>query len=257
MKAAANELFSLGGKTILVTGGTRGIGRAISLRFARSGANVIAIYIRNANAAQEMSALAAAEGLTITLCRADLTQPNGLSAVGRAVQDANARLAGFVHCAATGVHRPIEELTGRHLDWTFALNFRVFFELIKILLVSFADRASVIAVSSAGATRASPTYSLIGASKGALESLSRHMAVELAPKGIRVNIIAPGAVLTDAWAAIPNSEARLATAIQRTPTGRLVTVDEVACAAQFLCSEAAAGIVGQTLVIDGGASILV
>jgi NAD(P)-dependent dehydrogenase (short-subunit alcohol dehydrogenase family) len=89
-----------------------------------------------------------------------------------------------------------------------------------------------------------------------LESLARHLAVELAPRGIRVNILAPGAVATEAWNVIPDSAARLAEATSRSPIGRLVTPEEVASAAHFLCSSAASGINGHTLVVDGGASIL-
>ena len=113
-----------------------------------------------------------------------------------------------------------------------------------------------MAVSSWGALRAFPCYSLVGSSKGALDALARHLAVELAPRGIRVNILTAGAVLTDAWQAVPNSEARLAETIRRTPAGRLVTAEEVAYGAQFLCSDAAAGIIGHTLVIDGGTGIM-
>jgi enoyl-[acyl-carrier protein] reductase III len=107
-----------------------------------------------------------------------------------------------------------------------------------------------------GAVRAVPAYTLIGASKGALESLSKHLAVELAPKGIRVNILSPGSVLTDAWDAMPDREKRISETIQRTPIERLVTLDEIALAAQFLCSDAATGIVGHTLVVDGGNRII-
>ena len=101
-----------------------------------------------------------------------------------------------------------------------------------------------------------PSYSLVGSSKGALESLVRHLAVELAPKGIRMNILSPGTILTDAWKKIPDSEKRLAGAIEKTPIGRLCTAEEVAWAAQFLCSDASSGIVGHTLVVDGGARIV-
>jgi enoyl-[acyl-carrier-protein] reductase (NADH) len=107
-----------------------------------------------------------------------------------------------------------------------------------------------------GAMRAIPFYSLVGASKGGLEALARHFAVELAPRGIRVNILTAGAVLTDAWKAMPNSEARIAETIRRTPAGRLVTADEVAYGAQFLCSDAASAMIGQTLILDGGAGIM-
>jgi enoyl-[acyl-carrier protein] reductase III len=136
------------------------------------------------------------------------------------------------------------------------LNVRVFFKLIKLLLPRLSKGSSVVAVSSWGALRALPSYSLVGASKGGLEALARHFAAELAPRGVRVNILTAGAVLTDAWKAMPNSEARLLETVRRTPAGRLATAEEVAYGAQFLCSEAAAGMIGHTLVIDGGIGIV-
>src|SRR5208283_2210515 len=256
MSASGNELFSLCNKTILITGGTRGIGQAISLRFARAGATVIANYLRNEKAAEHLKAIAAEEGLAIALCRADLTNERGLEQLDRSVQDYGPHLSGMVHCAATGIHRPIEELTERHFDWTFNLNVRAFFKLIKLLMGRFSKGSSIVAISSWGALRALPSYSLVGSSKGALEALARHMAVELAPRGIRVNILTAGAVLTDAWKAMPNREERIAETVRRTPAGRLATAEEVAYGAQFLCSDAAAGIIGHTLVIDGGTGIM-
>ncbi|MGC2766579.1 MAG: SDR family oxidoreductase [Candidatus Acidiferrum sp.] len=256
MSASGSDRFSLSGKTFLVTGGTRGIGQAISLRFARAGATVIANYIRNEKSAEHLNLLAAEEGLGIALCRADLTSKDGLEKLDRLIQERAPQLSGLVHCAATGVHRPIEELTDRHLDWTFSLNVGAFFKLIKICLPRFSHGSNIVAVSSWGALRVMPSYSLVGSSKGALEALARHLAVELAPRGIRVNILTAGAVLTDVWKALPNSEARIAETISRTPAGRLVTAEEVAYGAQFLCSDAAAGIIGHTLVIDGGTGIV-
>jgi enoyl-[acyl-carrier protein] reductase III len=256
MSASANDLFSLSGKTFLITGGTRGIGRAIALRFARAGAAVIANYLRDEEAAERLSAVAAEEGLSIVLCRADLTKKEGLEKLDLLIQERGGHLSGLVHCAATGVHRPIEELTDLHFDWTLNLNVRAFFKLIKLCLPRFSKGSNIVAVSSWGALRVMPSYSLVGSSKGALEALARHLAVELAPRGIRVNILTAGAVLTDVWKALPNSEARIAETILRTPSGRLVTAEEVAYGAQFLCSDAASGIIGHTLVIDGGTGIV-
>lgn len=248
-------MFALSGR-ILITGGTRGIGRAISLRFARAGAAVTANYLRDQKSADELKAAAEREGLAIELCRADLTTARGMEQIQKSICDTHESLSGLVHCAATGIHRPIADLTTRHFDWTFSLNVRTFFELVRVFASQFSKGSSIIAVSSMGALRALPYYTLVGSSKGALEALARHLAAELAPRGIRVNILVPGAVETDVWKAIPDHEERLATAISRTPTGRLVTPEEVASAAQFLCSEAAAGIVGHTLVVDGGAAIM-
>jgi len=256
MGETANDLFSLAHKAILITGGTRGIGLAISLRFARAGATVIANYLRNEKAAEQLKIIAAAEHLSITLCRADLTTERGLEQLDRCLQEHFPSISGLIHCAATGVHRPIEELTERHFDWTFDVNVRAFFRLVKLLTARFSEGSSIVAISSWGARRAVPFYSLVGSSKGALESLARHHAVELAPRGIRVNILTAGAVLTDVWKALPNGEARITETVQRTPIGRLATSDEIAYSAQFLCSDASTAIVGHTLVVDGGMGII-
>ena len=251
----ANNPFELQGM-FLVTGGTRGIGRAISSQFSRAGARVIANYLRDEKAALALTSIAEQQGLPIEVLRADVATPEGLKRIEARVKEASLPLCGLVHCAATGTHRTIDSLTGRHLDWTFALNVRALFDLVKQLLPQFDRRACILAISSMGATRAVPQYTAVGASKGALEALIRHFAAELAPRGIRANALTPGAVATDAWKAIPDAEARLAEAVRRSPIGRLVTVEELALCAQFLCSPAASGINGQTLVVDGGTMIV-
>src|SRR5271166_5876729 len=133
------NMVALSGE-MLITGGTRGIGRAISLRFARAGASVTANYVRDQKAADELKATAEREGLRIQLCRADLTSPQGLEQIERSIQDRGEPLTGLVYCAATGVHRAFSELTTRHFDWTFSLNVRAFFELTKALLSRFSER---------------------------------------------------------------------------------------------------------------------
>ncbi len=256
LNVTGEDPFSLCNKTVLVAGGTRGIGEAISLRFARAGATVIANYLRNEQAAEHLKAVAADEHLAISLCRADLTSERGLEQLDHFLQEQAPHLSGLVYSAATGIHRPMDELTERHFDWTFNLNVRAFFRLVKATKARMRGGSSIVAISSWGATRALPYYSLVGSSKGALEALARHLAVELAPAGVRVNVLTAGAVLTDAWKAMPNSGERIAETVRRTPIGRLVTAEEVAFGAQFLCSDAAAGVVGHTLILDGGAGIL-
>jgi enoyl-[acyl-carrier protein] reductase III len=251
-----NDLFSLDGKFIIVTGGTRGIGRAISMRLARGGAHVLANHVRDVKAAEAFLELIKKEKLRIDICRADITSQDGMEKLICEAQYAGQPVSGLVHCAATGVHRPVGQLTGRHFDWTFELNVKSYLDLVQKLLPIFAPGASIVAISSSGANRAAATYSLVGASKGALESLSRHFAIELADRKIRVNILSPGAVMTDAWGVLPNREERLNERIRRSPNKRLTTVDEVAWAAQFLCSDASSGINGHTLIVDGGERIV-
>jgi NAD(P)-dependent dehydrogenase (short-subunit alcohol dehydrogenase family) len=247
------DIFALSGQVILVAGGTRGIGRAITLQCARAGAKVIALYVRNQEAAEELSAFAAAEQLNVDVLRADLTMEKSHAAIRESLFEK--QLTGFVCCAATGIHKPFAELTTRHFDFTFALNVRAFFSMVQFVLPLMSKGGSIVALSSEGAVHAYPTYSLVGASKGAIESLCRHLAVELAEQRVRVNILSPGSVLTDAWDAFPDKEQRLQQALARSPMKQLTTPEEVAFAAQFLLCEASKGINGHTLVVDGGQRI--
>lgn len=245
--------FDLADRRILVTGGTRGIGRAISLQLARAGARVVASYVRDDDSAQSLVSELATEGIPLDLCSGDLSTEAGQTMVADAMRGST--ISALVHCAATGVHRPLEELTLRHWDFSFSVNVRGFFALVKMLLPQLAQGSSLVALSSEGAVHAFSQYTLVGASKGALESLCRHLALELAPRGVRVNLLSPGSVLTRAWDAFPDRESRLSAAIARSPLGRLTTPEEVAHAAHFLCCDASTGITGHTLVVDGGQRI--
>ena len=246
------NLFSVSGKNALVIGGTRGIGRAIAWRLAQAEARVVASYVRDERSATQLADEARQAGLSLEVVRADVTTTKGIEQLIDAATTP-APISILVFAAATGVHKTLEQLTTRHLDWTFGLNVRAFFELVQRLSPRMPSGSSIVAISSEGAVRAVAQYTLVGASKGALESLARHLAAELAPKGIRVNVLSPGTVLTDAWTVLPDAEARLAEAGRRSFLGRLTTAEEVAWAAQFLCSDAASGVVGHTLVVDGGA----
>ena len=245
--------FCVRNKRILVTGASRGIGAAITRDLAEAGAFVIANYCRNDKAAEQLKE--ACEGLEgeVVLCRADLTRSGGQQKVAEAV--GNDGLDGLVHCAATGVHGKLDKLTTRHFDWTFSLNLRAFFELVQSVKGQLTSGASIVAMSSEGGQLAVQDYTLVGASKGGLESLCRHLAVELASDEIRVNCLSPGSVQTDSWDALPDAEARLDKAQGHNPFGRLTCVDEIAHSARFLLSPAARGINGQVIVVDGGSRI--
>ncbi len=255
MSEPMSDPFSLRGRRVLVVGGTRGIGGAIAHDFAHAGADVLASYVRENAPAEALAATAAADGLNLAVVRADVTSDKGREELLAAVTGRWPVVDALVFAAATGVHRPFEQLSGRHFDFTFALNVRAFLLLVQAVAPKMPAGGSIVALSSEGAVHAMPQYTLVGASKGALESMSRHLAAELAPRGIRLNVLSPGTVRTDAWNAMPDAEQRLSMAAARAPLGRLVTLQEVAAAARFLASDASQGLVGHTLVIDGGARI--
>ncbi len=256
MTTDALGAFSMRGRLVMVVGGTRGIGRAITLQLARAGAVVIANYARDRESAELLTTQAQTEGLDITTLRADVSNDKGRDLVIEAVSQKGRPLSSLVFAAATGVHRPFDQFTSRHFDFTFELNVKTFLLLVQRLTASMSAGGSIVALSSEGAARAMPQYGLVGASKAALESIARHLAVELAPHNIRVNVLSPGTVVTDAWKVLPDAESRLAEAAARAPTGKLTSLQDVATAAHFLCCEASAGMVGHTMVVDGGARVL-
>jgi enoyl-[acyl-carrier protein] reductase III len=237
---------------VLVTGGTRGIGRAIALRFANAGAERIALgYMRNDSAAEEAASELRALGAEVTLVRGNITSARVLEEVG-----ALGPLDALVHNAATGVIRPALETEDKHWDWTMNANARAFLQLARVAAPQMKPGASIVAISSLGAQRVLENYILVGTSKAALESLVRYLAVELAPRGIRVNAVSAGVVDTGALEHFPNRDEMLA-AGSANPVGRLVEPGDIAGAVAFLCSPDAKMVCGQTLVVDGGFSLTV
>ena len=171
------------------------------------------------------------------------------------IRDHHQRLDILVSNAASGVLKPAMELTCRHWDWAMDINARALLVLARHAVEMMEGGGRIMAVSSLGAIRAVPNYTVVGASKAALESLVRHLAVELGPRQITVNTISAGVVDTDALKKFPNRDQMIGESLRRTPLGRLTTPEDVADLALFLCSDLSAMITGQTLVVDGGYAI--
>jgi enoyl-[acyl-carrier protein] reductase III len=246
----------LDGKVALVTGGGRGIGRAISLSLARRGANLVVVYLRNRAAAHEVCTLAAESGVRAVAVRANVGDAAQIDALVCETKASFGRADILISNAATGVIRPFAELDERAWSWTMDANARALFLLARRALALMPPGATIVSISSQGATRVLPGYAIVGASKAAIESISRYLAVELAPAGVRVNVVSPGVVDTDALRHFPNREDILARAESHTPAGRLVSPRDVADAVDFLTSPRAQMITGHVLTVDGGASLL-
>ncbi len=239
------------GASVLVTGGSRGIGKAIALHFAKLGAARVAIgYLRSDSAAEATAEELRALGTEPVLVRGNVSSTRVLEEVA-----ALGALDVLVHNAASGVIRPALETEDKHWDWTLNANARALLALTRAAAPQMRPGASIVGISSLGSQRVLENYTLVGTSKAALEALVRYLAVELAAHGIRVNAVSAGVVDTGALEHFPNREAMLEMGA-RNPAGRLVTPEDVAAAVAFLCSSEAMMIRGQTVVVDGGYSLL-
>jgi enoyl-[acyl-carrier protein] reductase III len=244
--------MNLDGRSVLVTGGTRGIGKAIALRLASDGASRVALgYLRNDSAAEKAAEEVRAAGAEPVLVRGNVASERVVNEFG-----SHGPYAVVVHNAATGVIRAGLETEDKHWDWTLAANARALLSLARACVPEMESGSSIVAVSSLGATRVLEGYVLVGTSKAALESVVRYLAVELAPRGIRVNAVSAGFVETEALEHFPNREEMLHAGRERTPAGRLVEPEDVAGAVAYLCSDDAAMVRGHTLIVDGGYSLL-
>jgi enoyl-[acyl-carrier protein] reductase III len=239
------------GASVFVTGGSRGIGREIALRFADAGATRVAIgYLRNDTAAEKVADELRSRGAEPVLVRGNVSSTSVAEQVAGL-----GKLDALVHSAATGVIRPALETEDKHWDWTLNANARALLSLARVAAPQMKPGASIVAISSLGAQRVLENYVLVGTSKAALESLVRYLAVELAPRGIKVNAVSGGVVETGALDHFPNREAMLAAGAAN-PVGRLVTPEDIAGAVAFLCSADADMVRGQTIIVDGGYSLL-
>ncbi len=252
-------MFSnLKGKKALVTGGSRGIGRAIAIRLAESGVDVAINYLRQNTKALETAKLIEEKGARSLVIKANVAEVKQVDAMFDKIAGEFGHLDILVSNAASGVLKPALELSLRHWHWTMDINAATLLPLTQqFMKIRNPDETGyIVAVSSLGAIRAIPNYTAVGASKAALESIVRHLAAELAPLNVRVNAVSAGVVDTDALKHFPNREQLLEESKRRTPAGRLTTPQDVADAALFLCSDLAKMIHGQTIIVDGGYSIL-
>lgn len=245
-------------KVAVVTGSSRGIGKAIALRLAKEGYDIVVNYARSKEAALQTAKEIEALGRKALVVKANVGKVEKIQEMFAQVDEAFGRVDVLINNAASGVLRPAMELEESHWNWTMDIN-------SKALLFCAQEAAKrmekvgggkIVSISSLGAIRYLENYTAVGVSKAAVESLTRYLAVELAPKNISVNAVSGGAVDTDALKHFPNREELLADAVAKTPAGRMVKPEDIVNAVMFLLSDQAEMIRGQTIIVDGGRSLL-
>jgi enoyl-[acyl-carrier protein] reductase III len=248
----------LDGKLALVTGGGRGIGRAIALELARHGADVLVTYVRHPDDAEQTVSEVRELGRHADALRGNVAEASHIERMFTEIGQRFGYLDILINNAASGVNRASTEVTPHHWDWTLNVNARGAWLCAQAALPLMQARGggAVVSISSLGASRVMPDYFLVGVSKAALEAVTRYLAVELAPHNVRVNAVSGGLVETDALRSFGWGERVIHETIAKTPAGRMVTPEDVARVVRILCSEDAAMIRGQTIVVDGGYSLL-
>ena len=246
------------GKKILITGGTRGIGRAIALRMAREGCDLVLNYLDNADAAKETVGLvaAAAPKAKVHLVQANLSEMDE----GKRLADEAIKLLGgidfFVHSAALGTFKKTSAVKSNQWDLSLNINAKIFLILAQAIKPHMKRGGVMIGLSSSGSTRVVPNYGAIGISKATLEALVRYLAVDYIPDGVRVNCVSGGFIETKSLTAFPEYERMKEEVVRRTPAKAVGKPEDLAGVVSFLCSEDASWIVGQTLLADGGLSLV-
>jgi len=245
----------LASKIALVTGASRGIGRAIALKLADSGCDVGVLFHTSQDEAEAVCSDISARGRQSLALQVDVSDPESLAEAFALFRERFEHLDFVVSNAATGVLRPALELTLKHWRRCLETNALALNLLAQQSVPMMRRGGRIIALSSLGASRAIPQYAFIGASKAALEAVVRSLAQELGPRGILVNTVSAGVVDTDALKYFPNREELLAEYARRAPAGPTLTPEDVANAVYLLCLPEASMITGHTLVVDGGFQI--
>lgn len=247
--------MSLKGKIALITGGSRGIGRAITLKLAAEGADVIINYFRRTSTAEATAQEARNKGVNAHIIKANVGEAEKIDDMFREIAEKFGRLDIFINNAASGVPRSALDLDVKGWQWTMDINARAFLLCAQKAAKLMKNGGKMVSISSLGSRLVMPVYTAVGVSKAALEALTRYLAVELAPLGICVNAIAAGAVETEALKLYASDPSLPQLTWRNTPVGRMVLPEDVANLVAFLCSDESYMIRGQTIIIDGGMSL--
>jgi enoyl-[acyl-carrier protein] reductase III len=252
-------MIDLTGRVALVTGSSRGMGRACALRLAEAGADCIVNYVTSRTAAMETAGEILSLGRKVHVIKADVSEEEDVRSMMEYIEREIGQLDIVVSNAATGGFRPLLAANQRHFQNTFNTNVLALLYLVQgamPLLERSRWRGKVVALSSHGSDMALPWYGLIGSSKAALESLARHLTLEVGDRGVNVNVVKAGLVETDSTRRIPNAPDMFDHRKDKTMMGdRMLSVDDVANAVLFLASPLADLIQGETLTVDGGAAV--
>ena len=250
-----NSSNDLSGKIALVTGGSRGIGKAIATELGKRGATVIINYLKNHSAAQETVDELVAAGVTATRIKAHIGDEAAVESLVNKIEEEFGRLDILINNAASGVMRPAAELSAKHWDWTLNINARGPWMLAVAASRLMPKGSRIINLSSPGSTRVLPAYFAVGVSKAAIEAVTRYLAVELGPKGIAVNTVSAGFVMTDAIDAFPDEMGVKDIANRPTPAGRVILPEDVAKVVAMMCGADSEMIRGQVIMVAGGETL--
>jgi 3-oxoacyl-[acyl-carrier protein] reductase len=248
-------MSSLSGKTALVTGASRGIGRASALALASAGARVVIHYSSSDKEADAVVAEIRGQGGKADKVQMDLAQKEGAGRLAEKVRDLVGQRLDILFANAGVVSEfPIEETTVDDFDKLFAVNVRAPYFLVQQLLPVLGKDSSIIFSSSVAAHAAVGTLPAYSATKGAIDTMVKHFAAALGPKGIRVNAVAPGVIETDMTGFLKTDEGREGT-LGMQALKRIAQPEDIGPVVAFLASDAARWITGDIVRVDGGSKL--
>ncbi len=248
--------MELEGKVAFVSGGTRGIGFSVAEKLAQKGANVVLNYFRSRQSASEAVEKIKSYGVDCFAHRANMGNHDQIPGIFEAIDKHFGKLDIMVSNAALGLYTDLLDIDDKAWDLSMHTNARAFLHCIQLGSSIIPDHGRIVTLSSLGSIRYIPGYSAIGVSKAALENIVRYAAIEMAPRQITVNAVSGGFIDTRALSVFPNFEEMKREVSNRTPFKRIGKPEEVADVVVFLASPKASWITGQTVIVDGGYSLM-
>ena len=249
--------MDLSGKTIVITGGSRGIGRELAVRLGREGSNVVVNFRKNAEAADRtVEEVIGAGGKAIGI-QADIAEPYDVANLIEASVGSFGSIDVLVANAAASAFKPLVDLRRHHVQKTMAITVEGFLDLVSAATPHMPHGGRILAISGWDSFRVLPGHGLLGAAKAAMETLVKYLAVELGRQGITAVGLCPGPIDTDSFRYYAGDQWGLYEKawLALTPSGRFPSPAEIAEVMALLCSPRSAAINGQTIVVDGGLSL--